>query len=625
MAVRAPGFYEPLDEVIPKLVKTSYDGPRLITEPMPVWEEDDQDYEEYLEETVRLVESLYEESRDYYGPKKMQWRRADQLIELEHILDSLLDKHPEKTRMPLLAPSIEEWLACRYNEPVRPSVAARQAGMEQIIGAGNYLMEQELDANRWNLLRFRIGIDQLKFRIGFYKVTVDRNAKGVFGQEGEHLIERLDPRWVWPDRYATSWEWKHQKYLIIATPMDISDIQRMWPDRGRLVKPDSRLSYYGKEEPGALASMSGGTRMRSASDREASPGKRERALVLECYLKDQRMRRVPAQYDQFHQPVLGPDGEPICEYSPRYPKGRLLIVANGVLLRDTPNPWNHGLPPIVASPACVYDGLFSFSPLEVLDILDRKLNLMVKEAYQNMRVHFNNPWVVDRNAFTKQSQYDEISQKRDLVLIVRPNARVMRLPPGELPSQTFAMFEYLRDCFDHVLGVTKIDRGQLEKGSQLAAQSVMELQGASGERQQVNKQLDTEAAREVGFLTFNNIRQFHPSKMQLQINDPATGQPVTLNWDNTEIKNLWDFKIEAGNASGAEASAQQRATNLYDKGAIDNEELLKVYNWPQSGKVLQRMRDERTRLAQLGFVKEALKLGVTSRAMSQTGPKKQGA
>jgi hypothetical protein len=600
---------------------------RLITEPIPIWEEDEYDSKEHYEqEMVELVESLFEESREKYEKKKMQWASADKLIELEHILDSLVESHPEKTRIPYLPQAIEEWLAVRHGDNLRPSAAARQQAFDKIVAAGNYIMDRELDANLYNLLRLRIGIDQLKCRIGFMGITVDKYATGIFGQPGEHRLQRIDPRYVWPDPHAESWQWRDMKYLIIARPMDMSDVRKLWPDKAGKVKPMSSLSWAdGREELNPDNTRGTQHMDRRNGKGEYQIGKRDRVLVMECYVRDGRTRRVPQGYDEFGEPIKNADGSIACEYVERYPRGRLIIVANGVLLRDTQNPWNHGEPPLVPFPASVTDGLFSYSPLKLLDLVDRKLNLLVKEAYASLRVHLTPQWVVDRNAFTKPSQYDEITQSPKTVFIVRPQSRIMRLPPGELPQQLFPFFEYLKDVFDQNLGVTKIDRGQLEKGSQLSAQSVIELQGAAGTRALMNKQLDREAVKQVGMKLFWNIRQFHRKKMTIIAKDPVSGEDQQLEWDSESFGTQpWDFKMEAGDTGSAEATAQDRAVKLYDRGIIDNEEVLRVLNWTNSGTVLKRMREERGRLAQLGFVKEALQHGVVSKAMSQRGPKKMG-
>lgn len=619
------GYLRPTLEVVKP------EEPRLVTEPIPPWEEDgyldewgDEETarKKYEEDQVALVEGLFEESKEYYEKQKARWVRADKLVDLEHILDTLLDRHPEKTRLPYLPQAIEEWLSVRHANVLRPSAGSRQSAFDQVVAAGNYIMEQELDANRYNLLRLRVGLDQLKFRIGFIRTSVDTASIGIFGQKGEHRLDRVDPRYVWPDRYATSWEWRDMKYMVIATPMDISDVRRMWPDKGFLVRPDSH-SWAGVEDE--KGKERGTLIMRSAAKKgEYQIGQRERVLVLECYLKDGRKRRIPAGYDESGSPRTDAKGRIQSRYVDRYPKGRLLISANGVLLRDTENPFDHGEPPLQAFPEGITDGLFSYSPLELLDLVDRKINLLVKEAYQNLRCHMNSPWIVDRNAFTKPSQYDEISQNPKAVYIVRPNSRIARLPPGELPQIFLPFIEYLKDVFDQVLGVTKIDRGQLEKGSQMSAQSVIQLQGASGQRQVMKKDIDKECVRGLGHKMFWNIRQYSPQKMTIKAKDPVSGEDKVYEWNRAELDgNMWDVKIDAGDAQGAEASAQQRAMNFYDRGAIDHEELLRVANWPQSGKVIQRMKEERTRLAELGFVKEALQHGVISRAMSQRGPKKQ--
>jgi hypothetical protein len=585
--------------------------PQVLRQAVPAWFEDGFQTEQAWEDhNARVVEELYEESVQKWGPKKYRWKRADKLVELEHLIDEFIDyRNSSRGRLPILAPAIEEFLAVRHQDPLRPTANSRQQALNEAAAACNAMLSQILDANLYNLLRLRIGLDQLKFGIGFLNPVVDAFRAGMFDNNGEHIINRIDPRYVWPDAYADSWDFKRMKYCIIARPMDRSDIIRKWPTKGWKVKPGGKAGARALEQPEA-AQVNGG-RVESPFNRSSlALGGRDRHIVLECYLFDARVRQVPANKDG--DPIFNPDGSEVTRWDERYPKGRLMVACNGVMLQDGPNPFNHGTVPLVAYQKGVRDQLFSYSPIELLDLVDRWMAPLLKEAYDNCRAWMNSPWAVDWNAFLKPEQYKNLSWEPDQIFLVKPNSRVARIPPSDLPQSVFMMFDKLKNIFDQVLGVNNVSRGDLQEGAQLAADTVQGLQGAALKRVLLEQELDKEATKQLGHQIIQNIRQFYTVPVEFTIKDPL-GQDKKYKWDNTLIKSDWDIGVEAGNTAGAEVSTQQRAAELYKMRAIDDIELLKTLRWPNPEDVVQRKRQWLVQLAQMGIKDGSVSRGPASK------------
>ena len=587
--------------------------PRVITSPLPMhveegYEDSPEGKFEYEQDTVALVQSLLDESKEAYAEKKLKWKRADKLAELDHILNGVMGD-PATTRLPLLAPAIEEYLSNRMDEQLVPACSSRQQAMDPLCNFLNYVKDQELDANRYTLLKLRKRLDQLRYRIHFTYVGVDPSEPSIFGHMGRHKLDRVDPRYVWPDAFAETWDFTRMRYVIIARPMDLAEIVQRWPDKGHLVKADRRLSVGTTNNDLEPASQVGSNVIHAGKNVAGfDVGKRDRAIVLECYLQDTRTRAVASRTDSDGAPKLNSEGKPMTKMEKRYPHGRLMVVSNGVLLRDSKNPWKHGKPPIVAYPDGIYDGMFSYSPLEVLDIVDRKINMLFKEQMGNLMVNMNSPILVGRKAFSKPSQYEDFQVAPGQVMTVNENSFVKRMEPGVLPPEVGAVIGTLTDIFDSILGINDVSRGNLEKGAEVSSQTVQDLQAAAMKRSQLHTSLDKESTEQMGHLLFYNIMQFYPPVMNITVKDPDSGKDVPYVWNKDDWDDGWTLKVDVqSNSPGAKQSADQQAITLFDKGIVDQQYVLQQLKIPLE--VKQRMDEQREKLASLGLVNEAWNLG----------------
>lgn len=585
--------------------------PEPVVDAIPTWVEDGATSEEEHERMmVCLVQDLLQESRDKYGPIKLKWKRADKLMDLQHILDRAATTDPADTKLPFMATAIEEYLASRLDESLVPSYSSRQNSMNELVAALNYFKEVELDANQFNLLKLRIKLQQLRFRIGMVKLGVDPWRKSVFGHRGKQIISLFDPRNFWPDALADGTSWEENRYMIFVHQMDLTDVARMYPDKAHLLRCDPRLNIRTNQDVD-LTNIENAPGSIQFAGREAAGmkiGTRERVLVVECYLKDARPRYVPYGYDSMNMPWVNKNGEIILAAEDRYPRGRLLVICGDVLLRDSENPYMHGEAPQVHFKESPYEGWFSFSPLECLDIVDRKIQQMMKGAQKNILVNMDSPIVADKQCFSKPDQFDELITEPGAVWVVNKGSTISRVPPGILPPDASQFIDRLGDIFDSTLGTTNLDRGNLEQGSQLSSQTVQDLQGASAGRRRMKTELDKMAYEDLGYKLASNIRQFYPKQKTVTVKDPSNGQDITYNWNADDFKEIWAFECQAASSSpGAKQSAEAQAVNLFKEGIVDQQYVLQTMKIPME--VKQRMDKQRAELASLGFVKEAMSLG----------------
>lgn len=576
--------------------------------PEPTWKRDGyesrQDYERAL---VRLVKDCYQESYEKYSKEKMKWKRADKLVELEHVLNYAANSDPSETRLPTLIEAIEEYMSSRLDESLIPAIESRQAAMDPLVETLNYYMGEVLDANRYQFLKLRLRFDQLRYRIGFFYFGVDARSEGLFGHKGKHIIDRIDPRCVWPDAYAKDWRFDNMRYLIIARVMDLTEVVRTWPSSaGRIVR-DPNMSGAARATSEDEADSNTGSSIKFQGNTAAgyTIGQRDRCVVYECYLRDGRVRKIPQvnQYDGM--PLLNDDGEEICEYVDLYPKGRKIVTCGNILLEDRPNPYDHGLPPLVAYPESPYEGMFSFSPVEALDIADRKVNKLAKEMFSNLCVNMNSPLLLSNKAFLKQSQYDNVKVKAGQMWVVRDNTTVRRLEPGIIPPETLQIISFFQKAGDAVLGTTAISRGSLEGAPEISSQTVQDLQGSNAKRGKLKSEMDKEAMQQAGLILASNIRQFTPGTLSITVKDSATGNDKVLEWDSDKWDDKWVMKVTVSSSSpGAKQSFEQQSLVLFKEGVVDAQYVRDNLKVPPP--ISQRIEQRRDELAEKGLTAEAL-------------------
>jgi hypothetical protein len=157
---------------------------------------------------------------------------------------------------------------------------------------------------------------------------------------GDLIVDDVDPRYILPDPDAI--DDKRWQYVIVETVMDIQEIRRLFPTEGMRVRPEDRWSIKDKSTK-RISAIDGGVAWAQyegpLSDTSlvgrSLPGyKKGRARVLDCIVNDDSVETVlePDGVDSTGQPTYR------SKIQAKYPNGRRIIGANGVILFDGPNP-----------------------------------------------------------------------------------------------------------------------------------------------------------------------------------------------------------------------------------------------------------------------------------------------
>lgn len=563
-----------------------------------------QSEDEYEQKMVKLADDLLEESQTRWRDIKRRWHAAYMRLELVEVLATKAGV--DRSDLPITPQAIEESVALLVEGLPRPEPASRDAEQDQFVGTLAHFFDRELEANNFDLLMGKVIFNQKYSFMGITKLVFEAGKPGPFMEDGRLAIRPVDARYFWPDPLAKGTRFEDSTYWIFAEPEDKAEIVRRFPWKGHLVEAENEYSITRLDKDAELEKVG-----------DYTVGKRQRVLVKECWIRDARLVFQP-DYDANGEEIIDDQGDPVGQWLPKYPNGRLLVVANGVLLKDEPNPFWHGQPPYTLFPARIDGEIFSWSDVELLGRIEDKINRLHKDMIRNARVNMNSPWVVDRHAFDSPKKFNLLTQDPGLVLPVAQGARVVRLPPAELPQFIFPLISWLRGIFDDLLGVQAVMRGQLEKGSQLSADAVENLQVSSSSRLRFRARLMENSLKHLGHQLQWMIRQFYPSDLKVTVHDPRSGEEKQLAWspDMTDPNTIGNYEIQIQTGSalpGSKEGGNALYLKLWNLDLIDRATTLKALRVPNADAIAKEVEKNEAKRALLGTMSRRSKTGSAGR------------
>jgi len=550
-------------------------------------------YDEYL---VRLVDDLIQESDTFWRNEKDRWMETDRKLEM---IGPVKRSAVSRSDVNLVQQAIEEAVALLVETLPRPKAANKTVDDQEFAGQLSAAMDQELDANEFeSTVMPKTAYNMKKFFIGVQKITWDPFANGQFNNTGRNVIVNIDPRLCHIDPFAKGYRRHQMRYLVVEEPMDLSEARARWPHvdfepetNVGLNRPLGKTNPYEVETNGSL---------------EFSLRRRDRVIIKECWLNSNQMKDEPMR-DAEGNVLKDENGKIMKKSVRRYPFGRLIITANGKLVVDQANPYAHGEFPYIFYPSRMAGRLLSYGDAEPLLVLAEKMNRLLKDAMANLRVAMNSPWVIDRHAFDSPKKFNLLSQDPGLILPVATGARVERLQAGELPQSSFVFIDLLKNIFNDVLGVQGVQRGQLEKGAQLSADAVSQLQAASAARTRLKSRLLEDSLKFMGHLLQWNIRQFYDTGFQISIAQPGTAEKQVIGWSEDYAQGEYSVDIQVGSSlPGSKEAGANLILKLFERGILPRDWALRLLEFPGAEKIIEDIKQREDELVQLGAMKEVM-------------------
>jgi hypothetical protein len=342
----------------------------------------------------------------------------------------------------------------------------------------------------------------------------------------------------------------------------------------------------------------------------------DRTLVYHVYLK-------PQDVEQLEEKSSAEDGSEITKYviKKKYPNGRYLCIANGMVLEDGPLPFDDGQIPFEKYNNYILSReFFGISEIEQLESPQIVFNKILGFSLDCMAMMGNPIWIVDTEA---QVQTEDLVNQPGSVVEKTKGSEVRREQGLGINPSFFQMLDRLTEWFGQVAGNGEFSRGE-SPGGVTAASAIEQLISVSRIRiKQKQRNLDG-YLKTCGLHYKNRVFQFYSAprvfritnsqgaeqyfKFSIEKREDGKYDAIVADYDDTsrglqqmdprriEINGDFDIRVQTGSDMPFEVADTERKTlALYDRQIIDAEEVLNRLENPNRRRSLGRLAESHFR------------------------------
>jgi hypothetical protein len=439
---------------------------------------------------------------------------------------------------------------------------------------------------------------------GFIQVGYDEQMRHG---RGDTTCYWRDPQTVFPDPYAI--DDKKWQYVILEDFMWLDTIKQYWPIPAERVvlnrTPEplpltsmGRNSAFGLEVPtGPMQGMIPGLPVSS------TPGD-ARVRVRTLFLRDNSRVRVD-QGPKAERSRMQLSGMAKQTYRMRYPRGRMIVEANGVILFDGENPYWHGEFPIVrflGMPAL--HGFWAPPPFRYTKALQDMAERFTTQDFENMVRLLNGVWFIDESTGIDTERFGGVPGETQMIAqgspvpsLVQPKGSGEGIQAAEL---LLTKQRLLQGFGDPRMGLSPAGN----VSNDLFTGSLMQGQTLTRGR----ARLMYEPIRRLAYLMFTTMAQF--TKDERLYADPRADGFGTIRWTPVLPTQVLQYEAHVDPASLQPFSGvmiRQLALALKNMGALDTEGLLEAVRYPNRKKILDRLNKEAQMQMQMAAQMQELK------------------
>lgn len=445
-------------------------------------------------------------------------------------------------------------------------------------------------------------------------------------------FQSIDPLYSYPDPQAYDVNTR-SRYFCYAEPLDVAEIKAEYPSKAAYIKPDLiDLIQGSRTDLGPL-------RFRSPVDNKVvieGSGyqdfyEKDKALKLTVYCDDDEYLEEEINKTD---PISGQSTSSFVQKK-KYPNGRKIVLCGEVLLSDPsdPNPYEDKEFPYQKVVNYVLPREFwGMSEVEQLEGPQKTFNKLVSFALDVLTLMGNPVWIVDTSA---QIDTENLSNRPGLIIEKEPGSEVRREQGVQLQPFVLQLIDRMKEWFDQVGGSNDITRG-LNPSGVTAASAIADLQNAAQTRIRQKTRLNDFYLRNVGMQYASRVLQFYtvPQVYRITGNDGAqkffkfhvskdengnrfgnlenlAENGASFGVNQVQLMGELDLRVTTGSSLPfSKAEKEQKVLNLFDRGIIDAQEVLKATDYPNWEAVLQRVQQQQAQAAQ-----------AQAQAQSQAAPK----
>lgn len=489
------------------------------------------------------------------------------------------------------------------------------------------MAESDWQRKNWQETLLEVVYDANIYSTGLSEVCVDEKT-------GEPVYKSVNPFHCFPDPDARDTN-KECGSFITAVPTDVSKVKRKYPDKADYIKPDLLDLMKGSKTDLSPIKFKSPTDnkiyLEGSSSTEALD--KDKALVITCWLSPEFCED---EYDEKENVLRDAEtGEEHTEYVQiaRFPQGRKVVICNGILLEDGPNPYEDGKIPFQRLPNYLLPREFwGISEVEQIEGPQRMFNKVFCFALDVLTLMGNPIWVVDD---TSGVDPDNLINRPGLVVEKNKDSEVRREEGVQLQPYVLQIADRLAQWVDSVSGSQDVTRGVQPTGV-TAASAISQLQESANTRIRLKTRLQDGYLNQVGqawaarvfqFQTADKVyrltndqgasKYFRVSMQPTQMAHPQTGMPVdgkSVHYqpytDSGQIdptqamqyqtQGMFDVRVSSDSSLPFnKAEKEQRLLNFFDRGIVDAEEVLRGTEYPNYEAVLQRIMQKQAEQAQM--------------------------
>lgn len=421
---------------------------------------------------------------------------------------------------------------------------------------------------------------------GFIEIGWDPDAHHGFG---DVVVKSRDPRTVLPDPDAIDDEtWL---YRMIEEVLDIHEIRRMYPLEGMRVRPDDKWSV---KDGGAVEGINNPAYVGPLTPNDTYtsnlfPGyKKARARVIDCILKDDSVETMMVADDP--DPLTGEERfkETIRA---KYPHGRRIVGANGVILYDGPNQYqDFGLVRVVLEPTG--DRFWGVGFIQQTAELQLAADKLASNVVENA-VRLNNGIIVSTT--NTGLDWETFAGIPAQIVQINPGSEFkIQYPPPMPPDMIEAPWRML-DMQRRLLGFQDARSGAPSKGNVSAELTETEISQA----QSVTR-LRSRMLRDV----VQRMAEMIFARMAFGYSQPRAIPAIAgeefkpLIWEPLAEPDLYAVYVDPASFTIMSKTMLRRMSLLLRKlNVLDRKAVLEAIGWPDADAVAKRMDQAETMAA----------------------------
>ncbi|MFQ5757179.1 MAG: hypothetical protein ACE5H7_13965 [Acidiferrobacterales bacterium] len=427
---------------------------------------------------------------------------------------------------------------------------------------------------------------------GFVETTWDSRANGGLGNI---IISSLDPRTVSFDPFVTDISrLADAQYIIIEKVMTLQEIRLRYPGRGQLVTAESNLGPPTRAHTGIKSPTSHISSVAHLPGKPQSTDAIPRATVKIYWLRDDQL-----------DPATG---------KPMFPNGRFIVRGGNIILADDQNPfWDGNFPIDGFNWDIDIEHAWGRGEVQRFTRIQNSIDRIGDSLVRNMLINNNTVLIGDNDALDPD-QWKTLTNIEGLIIKKRAGREFTRQAPPVLPPEFFGIPRQLIDLISMLSGMREVVQGTRPGGitSGVAVEGLQ--QSALTLVRRVARNLETTMCG-VGQKLISRIFQFFNSDRMLmrvgqnedwqsyafsrkellqQVLINGDGSPVPTEDIGLRLRSAFnDFRFLIRPGSSLAQSRIQRgiqAISLFQLGLIDDEEVMRVVEWPDRDAVLQRAK-----------------------------------